>query len=108
MKRAHFSIPALLLIVIALSPTPSAAKAGGINAQEAHQSARIQAGLADGSLTPREGHRLESQQARSEALEQRMRADGGGLGPFERARYKRVLRHDSRSIYRQRHDAQVR
>lgn len=80
----------------------------GVNGREAHQRARIRAGVADGSLTGPEARRLARNQVRTERLERRMRADDGRLGPHERARLDRRLDHSSARIWRQRHDPQDR
>ncbi len=68
---------------------------------------RIDAGVADGSLTQREASRLQTLENRIRAEEERFKADGN-FTPRERQRVARDENRLSRQIYRQRHDAQRR
>ena len=68
---------------------------------------RIDAGVADGSLTQREASRLQTFENRIRAEEERFKADGN-FTPRERQRVARDENRLSRQIYRQRHDAQRR
>jgi hypothetical protein len=86
----------------------ASAATAGVNAREQRQRARIAAGVEDGSLTRPEAHRLRRQQRHVERMEQRMRSDGGGLGPRERIRLDRALDRSSAHVYHARHDAQSR
>ena len=68
---------------------------------------RIDAGVADGSLTQREARRLQNSENRIRAEEERFKADGN-FTPRERQKVARDENRLSRQIYRQRHDAQRR
>lgn len=94
-----------LLLALALSVANSANAHSGINGRQWHQSARIDAGIARGALTPVETARLGARQARIEHIEYHYRADGR-LGPYERADLQRRLNRSSTAIWRQTHDWQ--
>jgi hypothetical protein len=101
--------PALALAAAAtlLIAAPAFAKPDlSIDARQARQDARIAAGVAQGDLTAREARRLTARDAAIDAREARMRADGGGLEPRERAKLQRALSEQSRAIGFQRHDRQ--
>ena len=68
---------------------------------------RIDAGVADGSLTQREARRLQNSENRIRAEEERFKADGN-FTPRERQKVARDENRLSRQIHRQRHDAQRR
>lgn len=68
---------------------------------------RIDAGVADGSLTEREARRLQRAEDRIRAEEERFKSDGK-FTPRERQKVVRDENKLSRQIYRQRHDAQRR
>jgi len=76
-----------------------------IDARQARQQARIQAGVADGSLTRHEAHRLQQQQRHIRHAERHAKADGV-LTAQERRRLTAMQDHASRSIQRHKHDAQ--
>lgn len=82
--------------------------AAGVNTRQARQHDRIHAGIAHGDLTRRESAALHAQQAHIARIEDRMRRDDGVLGPRERVRLHGMQDRASRSIHRQRHDAQGR
>ncbi len=75
----------------------------GIQAREQRQQERIQQGVQSGQLTPGETNRLEAQQSRIKATEDRMKADGN-LTPKERAKLSRMQDRASRNIYRKKHN----
>ena len=83
------------------------ANAAGINQREAAQRQSIRNGVQDGSLTRPEAYRLGKQQVRLERKEQRFRSDGE-LTRRERANLQSSANASRASIYRQRHDNQVR
>ena len=68
---------------------------------------RIDAGVADGSLTEREARRLQNSESRIRAEAERFTADGH-FTPRERQKVAHDENRLSRQIYRQRHDAQQR
>lgn len=71
-----------------------------------NQEKRIQQGMASGQLTNREAARLEAGQARVGRAEARAGADGH-VGPREQAAVQHRQDHQSRKIFRQKHDAQT-
>lgn len=70
-----------------------------------NQEKRIQQGMASGQLTNREAARLEAGHARVGRAEARAGADGH-VGPREQAAVQHRQDHQSRKIFRQKHDAQ--
>lgn len=86
----------------------AAPASAGINARQHNQWHRIGQGVRSGELTRQETARLGRQQVRIARTEARMRADGGGLGPRERARLE--LREDraSADIYAAKHNGRTR
>jgi len=76
-------------------------------ARNVHQEKRIEAGVQNGSLTNREVSRLERGQSRVDRKEAAAGADGH-VGAAEQRRVQRSENHQSKRIYRQKHDAQVR
>ncbi len=93
---------------IALMSQPARPEYTGWNfdQRQERQQDRIDRGVATGALTPREAGKLEREQWRIQAAENRMRADGR-FDPRERARLDRMLDKSSRNIYRQSHDRQT-
>lgn len=72
-----------------------------------NQQRRIEAGVQNGSLTNREVAKLERGQSKVDRKEAVAGADGH-VGAREQARIQRAENHQSKRIYRQKHDAQVR
>lgn len=70
-----------------------------------NQQRRIEAGLQNGSLTHREAGKLERGQARVDHQES-LAARDGHVGPAEQRALQRSENHQSRRIFRQKHDAQ--
>ena len=95
-------LTATLLLTMATGAT-AGTYSPGIDARQANQKARIQQGVQSGELTRPETARLVHQQVANRALEHRLKADGQ-LTAGERARMHHRLDHNSRSIYRQKHD----
>ena len=79
-----------------------------LNTRERRQQHRIAEGIENGSLTPHETARLERQEARIKALQERDRQSSGGLSPKERAQLEHLLNLESHRIYAQKHDGQGR
>ena len=90
--------------VNASAQTSRHCRRGNINARQERQQDRIARGINNGSLTAGEAARIESQEAKINAIEARLRENG--LSPSERARLERDLNRESRNIYRQEHDGQ--
>lgn len=78
-----------------------------VNAREQNQRARIRQGVASGELNRREAARMRGREAGLTAEKRAMKADGV-VTPQERQDLRRTENRDSRAIYRQKHDAQVR
>src|SRR5258708_9054320 len=98
---------AVFAIMIVTSVSSSAQtgrhwRRGNINARQENQQDRIAQGINNGTLTPAEAARLESQEARINALEARLREDG--LTSSDRARLERDLNRERRNIFRAKHD----
>lgn len=72
-----------------------------------NQEKRIQQGMASGALTEREAARLEAGQARVGRREALAGADGH-VGPREQRVIQQSQKHQSRQIFRQKHDGQRR
>lgn len=99
---------ALVLAVVLAAPVLAhAAGTPVLDQAQQHQRARIGQGIHSGELTRPETRYLVRQQARLHRHEAAARSDGV-VTPAERHRLRHHARHTSRSIYRQKHDAQVR
>ena len=70
-----------------------------------NQQSRIEQGVKSGSLTTREAAKLERGQARDTRLEARAGADGN-VTAREQHRIQKNENHQSKRIYREKHDAQ--
>jgi hypothetical protein len=102
--------PRLLVVAIASVVSISAfaqANTPGIDQRQANQEQRIDQGIASGQLTQREANRLERGQQRVDNMENHAKADGV-VTPKERARIQHAQNVESKRIYRQKHDRQVR
>jgi hypothetical protein len=97
----------VLLALAGLSAAQAATDTPRVDARQARQQARIADGLADGSLTRPEAHHLRHQQRHIRQAERHAKADGV-VTAQERRHLAHLQNHASRSIHRQRHDAQVR
>jgi hypothetical protein len=80
-----------------MAPTPY------VDGRLRNEQRRIDAGIADGSLTEREARRLQNAEHRITREEQRFKSDGT-FTPRERQKVLRDENRLSRQIYRQRHD----
>lgn len=85
--------------------TPTTAAIAHQDRRDIRQENRIQAGKADGSLTPHEANKLQRQQAHIDRVEQKDAADGR-VTPREAAHVQTLQNRASRHIYKQKHDAQ--
>ncbi len=77
-----------------------------VDQRQVNQQKRIDQGVASGSLTTTEAQRLEAQQARIAAGEDKAKADGK-VTKKERAKLHARQDKASRKIARQKHDAQT-
>ena len=78
-----------------------------IDVRQARQAKRIQQGIRSGELTPREVAKLREQQDYIRKLERKAERDGK-ITWAERQRLRAALDAASRSIYKEKHDAQDR
>lgn len=74
------------------------ASAGSLDARRHNQLQRIERGIENGTLGPREVRRLNREQDRIAASIERMRGNDGKLGRYERARIRQKQRRASRHI----------
>ena len=92
---------ALTLPAFAQTATP------GIDQRQINQEQRIDQGVASGQLNQRETNRLERGQQRVDNMENRAKSDGV-VTARERTRIQHAQNVESKRIYRQKHDRQVR
>jgi len=78
----------------------------GINQRQRRQQRRIYQGAKSGQLTGKEFNKLERGEAKIERDEFKARSDGN-FTPKERAKINRELNHESRQIYKEKHDNQT-
>jgi hypothetical protein len=103
---------AALLALASVGASAQAASVPGtrtprIDQRQANQERRIDQGVASGELTRRETRRVERQQNAIDKAENKATADGS-VSAQERRRLTKAQNHASRSIARQKHDAQER
>jgi len=79
----------------------------GIDQRVLNQERRIQEGVNSGQLTEREANRMNGRLERIENAEAHAKADGQ-VTAKERRRLKRALNHNSKRIYKEKHDQQQR
>jgi Ni/Co efflux regulator RcnB len=95
-------IGAILFTTVIFAPL--AAQAGPLNNRLERQEHRIDRGVKNGSLSPREYNRLEKRTEKIEADRLRAIRSGGKLTNAEKYRLNHRLNRNSRSIYREKHD----
>lgn len=106
-KIGHVALAATLLCGSLLVSTDSAfAWKRGVNARQRHQQTRIYNGIQNGSLTQREAVRIQKREAKMARKEARMRQSGNGLNGKERWKLEKMEDHNSKAIYKQKHDGQ--
>ncbi len=98
---------AALASVSALSyaQTQDPAATSGIDKRQEMQQKRIDQGVKSGELNKREAARLERHQERIGKMEDKAKADGT-VTRKERAKIHHAQDHESKRIYRQKHDQQ--
>ncbi len=98
-------------VIIAVVPALSHAQAQdpaatlGIDKRQEIQQKRIDQGVKSGELNQREAARLERHQERIGKMEDKAKADGK-VTAKERARIHHAQDHESKRIYREKHDRQ--
>jgi len=103
---AGITMMGLALGGLLLTVTPAAAQGvygPTIDQRADYQQQRIQRGIDSGALTPGETRYLEREQARIQATERRMEADGR-LSPWERQRLREMQNQASQDINRLEHN----
>jgi Ni/Co efflux regulator RcnB len=93
-----------VILCTAVVFAPLAAQAGQLNNRLNRQDARIYQGVKNGSLTPKEYHRLDKLEDKNEAARLRAIKSGGKLTYSERHRLNHRLNNTSKAIYRAKHN----
>jgi hypothetical protein len=93
----------IMALVVTSAPVNAQTNDPGIQKRMENQENRIEQGVKSGQLTPREAGRLETEQARIQQNEERMKADGK-LTAGERERLTRQQNKASKDIYRLKHN----
>jgi hypothetical protein len=102
---AAFGLGMLLLPAAASADPGTTWGSHYLNAREARQDARTDAGIANGSLTGREVARIENHEQRLDNATDRALSDGD-LSRGEFRRLNRAYNHESRFIRHQKRDRQ--
>src|SRR5262245_29333264 len=104
---ATIVVSALPALVFAQATPPTASdKAGArIDARQANQQKRIDAGVKSGELNQKEAARMQKGQDRVQKMEDKARADGK-ITKKEAARIEHAQDRQSARIYSQKHDKQ--
>jgi hypothetical protein len=109
--KINSRIVAAFGLVMLLLPAAASADPGTtwgshyLNARQARQDARTDAGIVNGSLTGREVARIENHDQRLDNATDRALSDGD-LSRGEFRRLNHAYNHESRFIRRQKHDGQ--
>ncbi|WP_242098027.1 MULTISPECIES: hypothetical protein [unclassified Sphingomonas] len=91
--------------MLGLGLMTGAAQAQSVDQRHYDQQHRIDRGIRNGTLTPREAARVEHQQRSIDRQEAHMRyRDGGRLTRYDRARIQQRENRASRHIYRAKHN----
>lgn len=106
MKRTLVTLIAVMIALLAAEAASAHVRAPGLHHRQAMQRARIHQGWRHGDLTVRERVRLQAGQARIRRMAWYSRRDGY-LSLQERRRLARMQNHESRAIYRLRHNHRV-
>lgn len=102
LKIKHFVVAAAAF-AIASSAFAGPNDTPGIDKREANQEKRIEQGVKSGALTQKEAANLERGQARVEKMEAKAKADGK-VTRQERKRIHKAQDHQSKKIYRAKHN----
>ncbi len=104
MRRKPVAAALLTLAFIAVPALAQSTDTPRIDKREAIQSDRIEQGMNSGALTPAETARLDRGQAHVQAAEAAAKSDGT-VNRHERIALTRAQNHQSRRIYRLKHNA---
>jgi hypothetical protein len=94
----------LAIATVAIISSTSVASANNFAQRSFNQQQRINAGIANGSFSPREARNLQLQQNALNAQIRRDTRDGGGLSRSEQLDIDRRFDNLSRRIYRDKRD----
>ena len=103
MKRISQIVLALVVITSFASLASASENPRHMQRRNVRQHERIQQGVRSGSLTPGEARHLRMGERRIHRTERRAKADGQ-LSLRERGRINRMQNHESRHIYRLKHN----
>ena len=107
MKKSFGLLFACVCIIFGLNVFTSAQTGTkGINKRQKNQQKRIYTGVKNGSVTGREYKKLEKQQIKTQKAKKRAKSDGEVTGK-ERFKLHKRLNHNSRTIYRAKHNKRV-
>jgi uncharacterized membrane protein YebE (DUF533 family) len=110
MKRiTMMSLVAAMLVVVAgsaFAATEAGTRTPRIARRQVTQHARIHQGVKSGQLTKPEARNLRHDQRHIQRMKQRAKADGT-VTPRERAHITMAQNHESRKIYRKKHNART-
>ena len=107
MKKNFISAGLLFAFVTIASAGFEQTKTPVIKERQENQQKRIAEGVKSGELTAKETKHLEGREVKIQKDKKEAKADGV-VTKQERAKLRREENRTSRSIYRQKHDAQVR
>ena len=94
-----------VMVAAAVGMTSLPAFAARVDRRERRQQQRIDQGVQNGSLTPKEAGHMERREAHIDREVARDRAQNGGtLTPAERRKVERQENRTSRAIYRDKHN----
>ena len=95
----------IVAAIVGIGLATGAVQAQNVDQRHNDQQQRVDQGIRNGSLTPRETNRTEHQQGRIDRQESRMRSrDGGHLSRYDRERLQHRENRASRHIYRAKHN----
>lgn len=107
MKRITMSLAAALVLAAFVAPAHAGTRTPRVERREARQQARIAQGVRSGELTRGETRALEQGERHVDRMEARAKSDGV-VTPRERARLNRAQNHESRRIWRLKHNGATR
>jgi hypothetical protein len=106
-KRIRFILVTLALATLGATVASANTATPRVDRRELRQRARIHQGWQSGQLTRGERTRLRAGQRRVHRMERRAKRDGH-VNRFERRRLTRAQNHQSRQIYRLKHNRRSR
>lgn len=104
MKKSFGLFVASICLIFGLSVITSAQTGTkGVNKRQKNQQKRIYKGVKNGSVTGKEYKKLQKQQIKTQRAKKRAKSDGE-VTRKERFRLHKRLNHNSKSIYRAKHN----